>query len=121
MFVGVPAATADLSNGSLLRGGYGGVKCLLGVESLSEEDVQFLAKLLSPDVDIRREILTPLADTLEPDSYEFLLALKSISTKRETASLLRHYGGQDLARKVFGMTTSMKRLLDKYRALEAST
>ncbi|POM67592.1 Hypothetical protein PHPALM_16377 [Phytophthora palmivora] len=121
MFVGVPAATADLSNGSLLRGGYGGVECLLGVESLSEEDVQFLAKLLSPDVDIRREILTPLADTLEPDSYEFLLALKSISTKRETASLLRHYGAQDLARKVFGMTTLMKRLLDKYRALEAST
>ncbi|POM75603.1 Hypothetical protein PHPALM_7275, partial [Phytophthora palmivora] len=121
MFVGVPAATADLSNGSLLRGGYGGVECLLGVESLSEEDVQFLAKLLSPDVDIRREILTPLADTLEPDSYEFLLALKSISTKRETASLLRHYGAQDLARKVFGMTTLMKRLLDKFRTLEAST
>ncbi|POM75938.1 hypothetical protein PHPALM_6887 [Phytophthora palmivora] len=70
MFVGVPATTADLSNGSFLRGGYGGVECLLGVESLSEEDVQFLAKLLSPDVDIRREILTPLADTLELDSYE---------------------------------------------------
>ncbi|POM61030.1 hypothetical protein PHPALM_30022, partial [Phytophthora palmivora] len=100
MIVGVPATTADLSNG---------------------KDVQFLAKLLNPDADIRREILTPLADTLEPDSYEFLLALKSISTKRETASLLRHYGAQDLARKVFGMTTLMKRLLDKYRTLEAST
>ncbi|POM57711.1 LOW QUALITY PROTEIN: Hypothetical protein PHPALM_37744 [Phytophthora palmivora] len=113
--------SADLSNGSLLRGGYGGVECLLGVESLSEEDVQFLVKLLSPDVDIRREILTPLADTLKPDSDEFLLALKSISTKREMASLLRHYGAQDLARKVFGMTTLMKRLLDKYRTLETST
>ncbi|POM72213.1 Hypothetical protein PHPALM_11110, partial [Phytophthora palmivora] len=89
MFVGVPATAADLSNGCLLRGGYGGVECL---ESLSEEDVQFLAKLLSPDVDICREILTPLADTLEPDSNEFLLALKNISTKREMASLLRHYG-----------------------------
>ncbi|POM74376.1 LOW QUALITY PROTEIN: Hypothetical protein PHPALM_8679 [Phytophthora palmivora] len=121
MFVGVPATTADLSNGRLLSGDYGGVECLLGVESLSEEDVQFLAKLLSPDVDIRREILTPLADTLEPDSNEFLLALKNISTKREMASLLRHYGAQDLARKVFGMTTLVKRLLDKYRALEAST
>ncbi|POM74776.1 Hypothetical protein PHPALM_8210 [Phytophthora palmivora] len=121
MFVGVPATAADLSNGSLLRGGYGGVECLLGVESLSEKDVQFLAKLLSPDVDIRREILTPLADTLEPDSNGFLLALKSISTKREMASLLRHYGAQDLARKAFGMTTLMKRLLDKYRTLETST
>ncbi|POM69694.1 Hypothetical protein PHPALM_14007 [Phytophthora palmivora] len=121
MFVGVPATTADLSNGGLLRGGYGGVKCLQGVESLSEKDVQFLAKLLSPDVDIRREILTPLDVALEPDSSEFLLTLKSISTKREMASLLRHYGAQDLARKVFGMTTLMKRLLDKYRALEAST
>ncbi|POM62549.1 hypothetical protein PHPALM_28286 [Phytophthora palmivora] len=120
MFVGVPATAADLSIGSLFRGGYGGVECLLGVGSLSETDVQFLAKLLSPDIDIRREILTPLADTLEPDSNEFLLALKSISTKREMASLLRHYGAQDLARKVFGMTTIMKRLLDKYRALEAS-
>ncbi|POM62957.1 hypothetical protein PHPALM_27822 [Phytophthora palmivora] len=59
--------------------------------------------------------------TYKPDSNEFLLALKSVSTKRETASLLRHYGAQDLARKVFGMTTLMKRLLDKYRALEAST
>ncbi|POM79064.1 Hypothetical protein PHPALM_3335 [Phytophthora palmivora] len=120
MFVGVPATAADLSNGSLLWGGYGGVECLLGVKSLSEEDVQFLAKLLSPDVDIRREILTPLADTLEPDSDEFLLALKSISTKREMASLLRHYGAQDLAQKIFGMTTLMKRLLDKYRTLESS-
>ncbi|POM58703.1 Hypothetical protein PHPALM_36617 [Phytophthora palmivora] len=121
MFVGIPATTANLSNGSLLRGGYGGVECLLGVDSLSEKNVQFLAQLLSPDVDIRREILTPLADTLEPDSNAFLFALKSISTKREMASLLRHYGAQDLARKVFGMTTLMKRLLDKYRALEAST
>ncbi|POM76902.1 Hypothetical protein PHPALM_5810, partial [Phytophthora palmivora] len=121
MFVGVPATAADLSNGSLLRGGYGGVECLLGVESLSEEDVQFLAKLLSPDVDIRREILTPLDVAREPDSSEFLLTLKSISTKREMASLLRHYGAQDLARKVFGMTILMKRLLDKYRVLEAST
>ncbi|POM79438.1 Hypothetical protein PHPALM_2895, partial [Phytophthora palmivora] len=78
------------------------------------------AKLLSPDVDIRREILTPLDVALEPDSSEFLLTLKSISTKREMASLLRHYGAQDLARKVFGMTTLMKRLLDKYRTSEAS-
>ncbi|POM64243.1 Hypothetical protein PHPALM_20256 [Phytophthora palmivora] len=79
MFVGVPATAADLSNGSLLRGGYGGVDCLQGVESLSEKDVQFLAKLLTPDVDIRREILTPLDVALEPDSSEFLLTLKSIS------------------------------------------
>ncbi|POM70048.1 Hypothetical protein PHPALM_13587 [Phytophthora palmivora] len=34
MFVGGPATAADLSNRSLLRGGYGGVECLLGVESL---------------------------------------------------------------------------------------
>ncbi|POM67781.1 LOW QUALITY PROTEIN: Hypothetical protein PHPALM_16151, partial [Phytophthora palmivora] len=114
MFVGVPATAADLSNGSLLRGGYGGVECLLGVESLSERDVQFLAKLLSPDVDIRREILTPLDVAREPDSSEFLLTLKSISTKRDMASLLRHYGAQDLARKIFGMTTLMKRLLDNF-------
>ncbi|KAG7375323.1 hypothetical protein PHYPSEUDO_001818 [Phytophthora pseudosyringae] len=115
MFVGVPATGLDYRTEAFLYEGYGGLESLVAVESLSEEDIQDLMKFLDPSIDIRREVLVPRSQDSEWSLPEFRDLLESIGSQRKLASLVRHYDSEGLARKVFGMSTLLRRVLGQLR------
>ncbi|OWZ18910.1 hypothetical protein PHMEG_0006927 [Phytophthora megakarya] len=104
----------------LLRAGYGGLENLVEVEHLSDEDRTDLSKLLSEDQDIRRELLVPRDVSEEPSPSDFLNLVTCILAQRKLAALLRVYESQGLARKVFGMSTLLKRMLDRHRVSQVA-
>ncbi|KAG7387568.1 hypothetical protein PHYPSEUDO_013962 [Phytophthora pseudosyringae] len=115
MFVGVPATGLDYRTEAFLHERYGGLESLVAVESLSEADIQDLMKFLDPNIDILREILVPRSQDSEWSLPEFRDLLESIGSKRELASLVRHYDSEGLARNVFGMSMLLRRVLGQLR------
>ncbi|OWZ06728.1 hypothetical protein PHMEG_00020982 [Phytophthora megakarya] len=114
-FVGVPAFDVDLLGTVLLRAGYGGLENLILIEYLSDQDKTDLLKLFSEDQDIQRELLVPRDASVELSPSGFRNLVTGIPAQRELAALLRVYEPQGLARKVFGMSTLLKRMLDRHR------
>ncbi|OWZ07993.1 hypothetical protein PHMEG_00019532 [Phytophthora megakarya] len=104
----------------LLRAGYGGLENLVEVEHLSDQDRADLSKLLSEDQDIQRELLVPRDASVEPSPSDFRDMITGIPAQRELAALLRVYDPQGLARKVFGMSTLLKRMLDRHRVSQVA-
>ncbi|OWZ19007.1 hypothetical protein PHMEG_0006815 [Phytophthora megakarya] len=87
----------------------------VGIEYLSDQDRSDLSELLSEDQDIQRELLMPRDASVELSPSDFRDMITGIPTQRELAALLRVYEPQGLARRVFGMSTLLKRMLDKHR------
>ncbi|OWZ01650.1 hypothetical protein PHMEG_00026922 [Phytophthora megakarya] len=114
-FVGVPAFDVDRLGIVLLRDSYGGLENLVEIEHLSDQDKADLSKLLSEDQDIQRELLVPRDASVEFSPSDFRHLVTDIPAQRELAALGRVYEPQGLARKVFGMSTPLKRMLDKHR------
>ncbi|OWZ10030.1 LOW QUALITY PROTEIN: hypothetical protein PHMEG_00017179 [Phytophthora megakarya] len=114
-FVGVPAFDVDHLGNVLLRSGYGGLDNLVEIEHLSVQDKADLSKLLIEDQDIQRELLVPRDTSVELSPSDFRNLVTGTPAQRELAALLRVYEPQGLARRVFGMSTLLKRMLDKHR------
>ncbi|OWY98206.1 hypothetical protein PHMEG_00031081 [Phytophthora megakarya] len=114
--IAITPSVAVISLGTvLLRAGYGGLENLVEVEHLSDQDSADLSKLLSADQDIQRELLVPQDASVELSPSDFRNLVTGIPAQRELAVLLRVYEPQGLARKVFGMSTLLKRMLDRHR------
>ncbi|OWZ00515.1 hypothetical protein PHMEG_00028276 [Phytophthora megakarya] len=114
-FVGVPAFDVDRLGTALLRAGYGGLDNLVEIKHLSDQDKADLSKLLSEGQDIQRELLVPQDTSVEANPSDFRDMITGIPAQRELAALLRVYEPQGLARKVPGMSTLLKRMLDQHR------
>ncbi|OWY92208.1 hypothetical protein PHMEG_00038876, partial [Phytophthora megakarya] len=84
---------------------------------MSDLDRNDLSKLLSEDQDIQRELLVPRDASAEPSPNDFRNLVTGIPAQRELAALLRVYEPQGLARKVFGMSTLLKRIARRDFAL----
>ncbi|OWY92696.1 hypothetical protein PHMEG_00038191 [Phytophthora megakarya] len=119
-FVGVPAFDVARLGTVLLRAGYGGLENLVEIEYLSDQDKVDLSKLLSEDQDIQRELLVPRDASAEPSPSDFRDMITGIPAQRELAALLRVYEPQGLACKVFGMSTPLKRMLDRHRVSQVA-
>ncbi|OWZ05047.1 hypothetical protein PHMEG_00022939 [Phytophthora megakarya] len=118
--VGVPAFDVNCLGTVLLRAGYGGLENLVKIECLSDQDKADLSKLLSEDQDIQWELLVPPDVSVEPSPSDFRDMITGIPSQRELAALLQVYEPQGLARKVFGMSTLLKRMLDRHRVSQVA-
>ncbi|OWZ06701.1 hypothetical protein PHMEG_00021013 [Phytophthora megakarya] len=114
-FVGVPAFDVDRLSAVLLRASYGGLDHLVEIEHLSGQDRSDLSKFLSEDHYIQRELLMPRDASVELNPSDFRNLITGIPAQRELAARLRAYEPQGLAHRVFGMSTLLKRMLDKHR------
>ncbi|OWY93210.1 hypothetical protein PHMEG_00037476 [Phytophthora megakarya] len=90
------------------------------MEYLSDQDKADLSKLLSEDQDIQRELLIPRDASVELSPSDFRNLVTGIPAQRELAALLRVYEPQGLARKVFGKSTLLKRMLDRHRVSQVA-
>jgi hypothetical protein len=115
-FVGVPATAQDTLGDAFTCDGFGGLEALIGVEGLSEAQVREVARRVAPDASSDRDFLVPRDS--EWTAGEFRRLLESPGAKRELASLVRLYGTQDLARRVFWMVTLFRRTLDRLNRAE---
>ncbi|KAH7488567.1 uncharacterized protein KRP23_2513 [Phytophthora ramorum] len=116
-FVGVPATAQDILEDSFTCDGFGGLEALIGVEGLSEAHVREIVRRVAPDAQVDRDFLVPQDSDWTPE--EFRTFLERPGAKRELASLVRLYGSQDLARRVFWMVTMFRRALDRLDRAEA--
>uniref|UniRef100_H3H207 Uncharacterized protein n=1 Tax=Phytophthora ramorum TaxID=164328 RepID=H3H207_PHYRM len=116
-FVGVPATAQDILEDSFTCDGFGGLEALIGVEGLSEAQVREIVQRVAPDAQVDRDFLVPQDSDWTPE--EFRTLLESPGAKRELASLVRLYGSQDLARRIFWMVTMFRRALDRLDRAEA--
>ncbi|KAE8988512.1 hypothetical protein PR001_g22021 [Phytophthora rubi] len=113
--VGIPASHADLLSGHFMRDGYGGLETLAFVETLSDEDIQDLTEMSVSKLSVRPELLLPRSADSVATVPEFRELLEGMDARRELASLLQHYPVEQLARRVFMMSTFLKRTLTQLR------
>ncbi|KAE9309318.1 hypothetical protein PR003_g20542 [Phytophthora rubi] len=113
--VGIPATHADLLSGHFMRDGYGGLETLAFVETLSDEDIQDLTEMSCSKLSVRPELLLPRSADSVATVPEFRELLEGMDARRELASLLQHYPVEQLARRVFMMSTFLKRTLTQLR------
>ncbi|GMF51871.1 unnamed protein product [Phytophthora fragariaefolia] len=113
--VSVAATAVDHLSEKFICGGFGGPEALAHVESLSSDDIQALGQLATPDFDLAQEIFLPRVASTELAVPEFRGLLDSVGATRELASLLQHYPVEGLARKVFRMSTLLKRSMVQLR------
>ncbi|KAE9313413.1 hypothetical protein PF008_g19735 [Phytophthora fragariae] len=111
--VGIPAKHADRLSERFMREGYGGLETLTFVETLSDEDVRDLWEMTDSRLGIRPELLLPRPADSTGTVSEFRDLLGSLDGRRELASLLQHYPVDGLARKVFRISTLLKRTLEQ--------
>ncbi|KAE8968222.1 hypothetical protein PR001_g27859 [Phytophthora rubi] len=116
--VGVPANHLDRLSERFMRDGYGGLEALTFVETLSDEDIQDLSEMTGSRLSIRPELLMPRSDDASTTTSDFRDLLGSLGARRELASLLQHYPVEGLARKVFKLSSLLKRTLEQLREVK---
>ncbi|KAG6614398.1 uncharacterized protein IUM83_14597 [Phytophthora cinnamomi] len=95
--VGVPASISDVRNGAYTMDGYGGTTTLAHYTDTSNGVLR-----------ARRVALS---------AYELDGVLNSIGSRREFASILRHFNSSRLAERVFKTTGFLRRVLGSHRRL----
>ncbi|KAE9354689.1 hypothetical protein PF008_g4413 [Phytophthora fragariae] len=113
--VGVPANYLDRLSERFMRNGNGGLEALTFVEAISDEDIQDLSEMTGSRLSIRPELLLPRSADTSTTVVEFRDLLDSLGARRELASLLQHYPVEGLARKVFKLSSLLKRTLEQLR------
>ncbi|EGZ20564.1 hypothetical protein PHYSODRAFT_259380 [Phytophthora sojae] len=113
--VGVSGIVNDIRAVAFAMEGYGDATTLVGIEELSDEDLQGLKEVCGADAGI--DILCPRRSPLS--AFELDNTLNSIGIRREMASLLRHFNSRRLAERVFKMTGYLRRVLEAYRHMRS--
>ncbi|KAG6616128.1 uncharacterized protein IUM83_03799 [Phytophthora cinnamomi] len=111
--VGVPASISNVRNGAYTMDGYGGTTTLVGFEDFSDDDLVELKQLWGADTSngmlrARRVALS---------AYDLDGVLNSIGSRREFASILRHFNSSRPAERVFKTTGFLRRVLGSHRRL----
>ncbi|EGZ10913.1 hypothetical protein PHYSODRAFT_337681 [Phytophthora sojae] len=109
--VSVPVRLDHIGSNHFVREGYGGLEVLTSIEGLTATDLAELNELVGEREDVNEFFLRPLDDSPNPTELETLL--NSLSARREMASILSVYECRDLATRIFGMTTIMRRARQK--------
>jgi hypothetical protein len=113
LVVGVPATMRDVRAGCHVLDGYGGTSALLGLEPLTEANLQTLRDLY-PDI-VSLDPLSPRDFPLTRHALD--VALDSVEVRREFASLLTHFSRDGLAKRVFQTAGLLQRVTSDLRRL----
>ncbi|POM75369.1 Hypothetical protein PHPALM_7539 [Phytophthora palmivora] len=111
--ISVPARAEDFQRGRHIANAYGGPCVLEGYETLTDEDLQELERVI-PSFD-PHETITPRAQTLNVPTLDALASL--VEVRREMASLLSHVSHTRLAERVFRTAGYLKLMTAAHRRL----
>ncbi|OWZ07996.1 hypothetical protein PHMEG_00019530 [Phytophthora megakarya] len=106
--VGIPATREHLKTGAFIQDGYGGLEALIQMESLGLQELGSLADYVADGEDIYDFVLTPRdVPLLDGDLDE---AVKSVEFQREVASILTEFTPDQLAQRVFGTVSVLRKV-----------
>ncbi|POM72583.1 Hypothetical protein PHPALM_10674, partial [Phytophthora palmivora] len=111
--ISVPARAEDFQRGRHIANAYGGPCVLVGYETLTDEDLQELERVI-PSFD-PHETITPRAQTPNVPTLDALAS--SVEVRRELASLLSHAPHTRLAERVFRTAGYLKLMAAAHRRL----
>ncbi|ETP27888.1 hypothetical protein F442_22827, partial [Phytophthora nicotianae P10297] len=118
--VGIPASIEDYTAGASMRDGFGGLESIFPVEHLSDAELRDVARLLGLDdgEGVSNSVLVPRDDRSEWPPRVFQDVVDSTRAKCELASLVRAFGCERLAARVFGTSTALHRAVKKLREFQ---
>ncbi|ETI31088.1 hypothetical protein F443_21881, partial [Phytophthora nicotianae P1569] len=103
-----------------MRDGFGGLGSIFPVEHLSDAELRDVARLLGLDdgEGVSNSVLVPRGDRSEWPSRVFQDVVDSTRAKRELASLVRAFGCERLAARVFRTPTALHRAVKELREFQ---
>ncbi|ETI43841.1 hypothetical protein F443_11334, partial [Phytophthora nicotianae P1569] len=118
--VGIPANIEDYTSGANMGDGFGGLESIFPVEHLSDAEIRDVARLLGLDdgEGVSNSVLVPRGDCSEWPPRVFQDVVDSTRAKRELASLVRAFGCERLAARVFGTSTALHRAVKELREFQ---
>ncbi|ETO59188.1 hypothetical protein F444_22442 [Phytophthora nicotianae P1976] len=118
--VGIPASIEDYTSGANMGDGFGGLESIFPVEHLSDAEIRDVARLLGLDdgEGVSNSVLVPRGDCSEWPPRVFQDVVDSTRAKRELASLVRAFGCERLAARVFGTSTALHRAVKELREFQ---
>ncbi|ETO59146.1 hypothetical protein F444_22478 [Phytophthora nicotianae P1976] len=118
--VGIPASIEDYTAGASMRDGFGNLESIFPVDHLSDAELRDVARLLGLDdgEGVSNSVLVPRDDCSEWPPRVFQDVVDSTRAKRELASLVRAFGCERLAARVFGTSTALHRAVKELREFQ---